>query len=136
MTRILLYKISRTWLNTIRFISATTMDSNGLHGKHRLNQLSHAYIHNLQLQWTPMGCRVLIFTITGIGSPQVVKYLQLQWTAMGSNGKHHLNQLSHAHIHNLQLQWTLMGSNGNHSSCGFRTTCWCTALSSDFIQYC
>ena len=33
---------------------------------------------------------------------------------MGSNGKHCLDQLSHAYILNLQLQWTPMGSNGNH----------------------
>ena len=27
----------------------------GSNGNHRLNQLSHAYLHILQLQWTPMG---------------------------------------------------------------------------------
>ena len=26
----------------------------GSNGNHRLNQLSHAYLHILQLQWTPM----------------------------------------------------------------------------------
>ena len=56
----------------------------GSNGKHCLDQLSHAYILNLQLQWTPMG----------------------------SNGNHRLDQLSHAYILNLQLQWTPMGSNG------------------------
>ena len=27
----------------------------GSNGNHRQNQLSHAYLHIIQLQWTPMG---------------------------------------------------------------------------------
>ena len=40
---------------------------------------------------------------------------------MGSNGNHHLNQLSHAYLHILQLQWTPMGSNGKLVYAAFGT---------------
>ena len=61
----------------------------GSNGNRRLNQLSHTYIHILQLQWTPMG----------------------------SHGNQRLIQLNYAYIHNLQLQRTPIGSNGNHCLC-------------------
>ena len=61
---------------------------------------SYAYIHNLQLQWNPMGSN---------GKPVSAQRMSFQ---ISSNVNQRMNQLSHAYILNLQLQWTPMGSNG------------------------
>ena len=94
--------VSRSQLDSSWSTSAILMDSNwlvwtpmGSHFKHRLNQLNHAYIHNLHLQWA------LKVSWTWLNSSC---FRQLQWTPMGSNSKHRLNQLNHVCIHNLKLQ--------------------------------
>ena len=81
----------------------------GSNGNHRLDLLSHAYIHPQSP--TPMDSNGLQW-YAGLSSACIILNLQLQMTPMGSNGNHRLNQLSHAYLHILQLQWTPMGSNG------------------------
>ena len=47
--------VSHSQLSSFHSKPATPIESNGSNGNHRVNQLRHAYIHILKLQWTPMG---------------------------------------------------------------------------------
>ena len=91
--------VSGSQLKSSRSKSATQRTPKGSNGKPCLNQLSHAYIHHLKLQWTPLASMVSR------------SQLNSSWfrfaTPMGSNDKHLLNQLNHAYIHNLHSQWAL-----------------------------